>query len=177
MSQKPSQFFVDNTMADPIATLSLVSSILQVIDFASGFATTAWKIYQAAARGKDGLDDVVELRLINNNLATVLREIQSQVDVSKATAPHGDDGIIKLAKGCETLVRELLQALPDGTNIKRKRDAIRVAFNLKWKSDDIRALQFRLDEFRSQLTLHLMVSMRYYALSNALLMSHVLTPI
>lgn len=161
-------------MADLITTLSLASSILQVIDFASGFATTAWKIYQAADRGRDGPDEVAELRLINSNLVNVLEEIQSQAGIVKVAAPNGDDGIIRLAKECATLVRELLQTLPDVTNITRKRDAIRVAFKLKWKSEDIRALQSRLIEFKSQLTLHLLVSMRY-APSSALVMNYVFT--
>jgi hypothetical protein len=34
-------------MAEAIATLSLASNILQVIDFGSKFASTAWKIYKA----------------------------------------------------------------------------------------------------------------------------------
>ncbi|KAI0101794.1 hypothetical protein GGR51DRAFT_312049 [Nemania sp. FL0031] len=150
-------------MADPIATLSLASSILQVIDFASGFATTAWKIYQAADRSRDGPDELVELRKITNSLADVLREIQSQSNVSGAAIMNGNDGIVSLAKECATLVKKLLQTLPDETHVTRKRDAIRVAFKLKWKSEDIRALQSRLAEFRSQLTLNLLVSMRQYA--------------
>ncbi|KAI1121915.1 hypothetical protein F5Y10DRAFT_287923 [Nemania abortiva] len=149
-------------MADPIATLSLASSILQVIDFASSFATTAWKIYQAADRGREALDEVEELRKIANDLADILQEIQSQ-PVSGAAAADSSDGIVSLAKACATLVEELLQTLPAGTNITRKRDAIRVAFKLKWKSENIRALQTRLAEFRSQLTLNLLFSMRQYA--------------
>ncbi|KAI1736544.1 hypothetical protein F4680DRAFT_257371 [Xylaria scruposa] len=150
-------------MADPLATLSLASSVLQVIDFASGFATTAWKFYQAAGRGRDGPDEVVELREINNNLATILREIRSQPSVSEVAATNGDDGITNLAKECAALVEELLQTLPSAIEVTRKRDAIRAAFKLKWKSDNIRALQARLSEFRSQLTLNLLVSMRQYA--------------
>ncbi|KAI0415959.1 hypothetical protein F5X98DRAFT_206355 [Xylaria grammica] len=150
-------------MADPITTLSLASCILQVIDFASGFATTAWKIYQAADRGREGLDAVVELRNTNSNLAAVLREIQSQANVSREAVTNGSDGIVSLARECAVLVEELLQTLPPETNITRKRDAIRVAFKLKWKSEDIRNLQSRLAEFKSQLTINLLVSMRQYA--------------
>ncbi|RWA09188.1 hypothetical protein EKO27_g5905 [Xylaria grammica] len=150
-------------MADPITTLSLASCILQVIDFASGFATTAWKIYRAADRSREGLDAVVELRNTNSNLAAVLREIQSQANVSREAVTNGSDGIVSLARECAVLVEELLQTLPPETNITRKRDAIRVAFKLKWKSEDIRNLQSRLAEFKSQLTINLLVSMRQYA--------------
>lgn len=149
-------------MAEAIATLSLASSILQVIDFASRFTTTAWKLYQAADRGqRQGPDDVVELRNITTNLANILQEIQSQSNFSGAAIISDSDSMISLAKECAAVVEKLLQTLPVGTDVTRKRDAIRVAFKLKWKSEDIRTLSTRLAVFRSQLTVNLLVSMRY----------------
>ena len=69
-------------------------------------------------------------------------------------------GIVDLAKECATLVEKLLLSL-NKLNVgdaARKRDAIRAAFKFTWKGDEIAALQGCLNEFRSQLTLSLLVS-------------------
>jgi hypothetical protein len=148
-------------MAEAIATLSLASNILQVIDFGSKFASTAWKIYKAARHGHGDLNEVASLRVINVNLGNVLRDIRTQ-SYDADPASESNQGIVNLAKGCATLVEELLQSLNElGLgDAARKRDALRAAFKLTWKGDEIGALQARLSDFRSQLTLGLLVSMR-----------------
>ena len=148
-------------MAEGIAALSLASSIFQVIDFGSKFATTAWKIHKAARHSLENLDEVAYMRAITVNLDDVLRDIRAQsghID----PASESNQGIVNLAKECATLVEELLQSLNKlGLGeVARKRDALRAAFKLTWKGEEIRALQARLNDFRSQLTLGLLVSMR-----------------
>jgi hypothetical protein len=148
-------------MAEAIAALSLASSILQVIDFGSKFASTAWKIYKAGHHSLEGLDEVSSLRVINVNLGDVLRDIRTQPGGADP-ASESNQGIVNLAKECAKLVEELLQSLNKlGLgDAARKRDALRAAFKLTWKGEEIRALQARLNDFRSQLTLGLLVSMR-----------------
>jgi len=157
-------------MADAIVALSLASSILQVIDSGSKFVSTAWKIYKAAHHSLEGLDEVASLRIINVNLSDALRDIRTQsggVDSCSAS----DQGIFNLAKDCAAVAEELLQSLNklglrDAT---RKRDALRAAFKLKWKGEEIGALQARLNDFRAQLTLSLLVSMRLVFYSASLI--------
>jgi hypothetical protein len=148
-------------MAEAIAALCLASSILQVIDFGSKFVSTAWKIYKAANHSHDGLDEVASLRVINVNLGDALRDIRTQSGGVDPTS-ESNQGIINLAKDCATVVGQLLQSLnklglQDAT---RKRDALRAAFKLTWKREEIDALHGRLNEFRAQLTLGLLVSVR-----------------
>ena len=148
-------------MAEAIAALSLASNILQVIDFGSKFASTAWKIYKAAHHSLESLDEVKSLRVINDNLSDVLRDIRTQSGGADP-ASGSNQGIVNLAKECATLAEELLQSLNKlGLgNTARKRDALRAAFKLTWKEKEIVTLQARLNDFRSQLTLGLLVSMR-----------------
>ena len=148
-------------MAEGIAALGLASSIFQVIDFGSKFATAAWKIYKAAHHSLESPDEVAHLRTININLGDVLRDIRAQSGLV-GPASESNQGIVNLAKECATLVEELLQSLNKlGLgDVARKRDALRAAFRLTWKGEEIRAFQTRLNDFRSQLTLGLLVSMR-----------------
>src|ERR1700744_1315293 len=145
-------------MAEAIAALSLASNILQVIDFGASFASTSWKIYQGARHSRQGLDEIESLRNINENLRDVLRDIRTQYDSLTSTS-ESTDGIIALAKQCSTFVEELVQSLASLrlADVKRKRDAVRAAFKLSWKKDEIHDLESRLHGFRSQLTLSLLV--------------------
>jgi hypothetical protein len=148
-------------MAEAIAALSLASNILQVIDFGTSFASTAWKIYQGSRHGRRDLDDVASLRSINSNLRDALRDIRTQSASVSATS-ESTSGILDLSKQCSALAEQLLQSLDSLglADVKRKRDALRAAFRLSWKKEEIGALETRLNDFRSQLTLSLLVSMR-----------------
>ena len=148
-------------MAEAIAALSLASNILQVIDSGSKFASTAYNIYKAAHHGLKDVDEVASLRVINVNLADALHDIRTQSGGADP-ASESNQGIVNLAKECAVLVEELLQSLNKlGLgDASRKRDALRAAFKLTWKGEEIGALQARLNDFRSQLTLSLLVSMR-----------------
>lgn len=148
-------------MAEAIAALGLASNILQVIDFGSKFVSTAWKIYKAAYHSLEGLDEVASLRAINVNLSDALRDIRTQSS-GVDSASESNQGIVNLAKDCATVAEELLQSL-NKLGLRddmRKRDALRAAFKLTWKGEEIGALQARLNDFRAQLTLGLLVSMR-----------------
>jgi hypothetical protein len=148
-------------MAEVIAALSLASNILQVIEFGTSFASTAWKIYEGSRHGRQGLDEVASLRKINDNLCDALKDIRTQsAGVSVTSESAG--GILDLSKQCSALAEELLQSLDSVglADVRRKRDALRAAFRLSWKKKEISALESRLNDFRSQLTLSLLVSMR-----------------
>ena len=148
-------------MAEAIAALCLASNILQVIDFGSKFVSTAWKIYKAAHHSLEGVDEVASLRAINVNLGDALRDIRIQSS-GVDPASENNKGIVNLAKDCATVVEELLQSLNKLglRDTPRKRDALRTAFKLMWKREEIDALHGRLNDFRAQLTLALLVSMR-----------------
>jgi hypothetical protein len=148
-------------MAEAIAALSLVGNILQVIDFGSQFASTAWKLYKSSRESRTSIDEISPLQTINFNLSNVLQDIREQFHFV-GQASESNEGILNLAKECAVLVEELLQSLnkiglKDAT---RKRDALRAAFKMIWKKDEISALQERLHHFRSQLILALVVSVR-----------------
>jgi hypothetical protein len=148
-------------MVEAIVALGLAANVIQVIDYGTNFASTAWKIYQGARHGRQDIDEVVSLRKINSNLRDALQDIYTQ-STSVSATNESTSGIAELSKQCASLVEKLLQSLDSlGLNdVKRKRDALRAAIKLAWKREDIDDLQLRLNDFRSQLTLSLLVSMR-----------------
>lgn len=149
-------------MAEAIAALSLASNIFQVIEFGTKFTSTAWKIHNTTHRGLESLDETASLNAINKNLNDVLRDIRTQSGVTDL-ANESNRGILSLAKECATLAEQLVHSLNKLRlgDAARKRDALVAAFMLTWKREEINGLQTRLNDFRSQLTLSLLVSMRF----------------
>lgn len=147
-------------MAEAVATLALASSILQVIDFGTKVASTAVKIYQASKRSAESSSEVSQLQNVYTKLSSTLEILQR--DDSAATKDSETDDMHELAKGCATLAKELLEILHNiGLGeVRKKRQAVQAAMRLVRKHDEIVALQARIGDFRSQLTMCLMVSMR-----------------
>ncbi|KAI1860792.1 uncharacterized protein JN550_011254 [Neoarthrinium moseri] len=151
-------------MAEAVATLSLASSILQVIDFGTKVATTAFKAVRASKLGREDANEVSQLQVVYQSLSSTLKTIQEQYAVNKSDS-QDDGGMGELAKGCTELAKELVQTLHKIglADAKTKRRALWAALKLAWKKEEIVSLQGRLGEFRSQLTLCLLLSVRHYA--------------
>lgn len=147
-------------MAEVVAALSLAANIPQVLDFGEQFAIAGCAIYQARPRSVEVLSD---LQSSSSRFRSVLTELQkgaARAPTSNVT--NGDDGILVLASKCSGVLKQMLESIasPGSLEKGRKRDAAKVAFKLVWKKGDIESLQKRLDQFRDELTLHLVVSLR-----------------
>ncbi|KAI1878958.1 hypothetical protein JX265_003135 [Neoarthrinium moseri] len=151
-------------MAEAVATLSLASSILQVIDFGTKVATTAFKAFRASKLGREDANEVSQLQIVYQSLSSTLKTIQEQYAVNKSDS-QDDGGMGELAKGCTELAKELVQTLHriGLADAKKKRSALWAALKLAWKHEEIISLQSRLGEFRSQLAMCLLLSVRHYA--------------
>lgn len=150
-------------MAEAVASLALASSILQVIDFGTKVVSTASKVYQASKRKEPSLN---ELEMIYKNLVSTLDTIETD---DTEMVDNGVLGMKSLAKGCSDLAKELLDTwhkIGFDKEVKTKHQALWVALKHVWKDEKIRSLQARLDEFRSQLTMCLLVSLRCVVSSN-----------
>jgi len=148
-------------MAEAIAALSLASNILQVLEFGAKFASTAWKIHNIDHRVPEVLGELTALNTISNNLSDVLQDIRTAPGFTDLASPS-NQGILNLSKECAIFVEKLVNSLNKlyFGDAARKRNAIAAAFMLTWGRDDIRSLQATLNDFRSQLTLSLLVSIR-----------------
>ncbi|ETS87101.1 hypothetical protein PFICI_00929 [Pestalotiopsis fici W106-1] len=151
-------------MAEAVATLALASSILQVIDFGTKIATTAFKIYQASRSSDESLDEVSQLQVVYTNLSSSLKTLQTETS-SSVTGGEIDENIQALAQGCSDLAKELLETLRKlgfGKALT-KRKALWAALKHTWKHEQLVNLQIRLDKFKSELTLCVLISVRQVA--------------
>jgi hypothetical protein len=148
---------------DPVSAFSLAGTILQFIDSGSKFIGIAWRFYR---RSPGSSDELSELAVLTQHLTDVLGSLKS------SASSHNESGgnhsaISDLADDCKAtgnqllaLLTKLLKLPSDKDKKPRKRDAVKVAFRTLWGEDDIRSLQSRLDGFRAQFNVSLLVSLR-----------------
>ena len=145
-------------MTEAIVILGVAANIVQFLDFGTNFVSRAWNIHSA---GRDGIRDISDLRSITTDLQEILQSLRAPVNDNDELSGERTD-LRQLAEQCQLVATELLKSLqkiklPDKTS---KRDALKAAFRLVWKEDEIRHLQARLEGFRHQLTLHVLALLR-----------------
>jgi hypothetical protein len=145
-------------MAEAIAAFSLAANIVQFIDFGCNFVSTIWSIYR---KGQDGVGELFDLEKSAKDLQLVLANLQLPIGTTNERT-ESERSLQELAEQCQNLATEMLNALrrvsiPDKA---RKRDALKTAFRMIWKEDEIKSQQLRLEGCKHHLTLHLLASLR-----------------
>ena len=142
-------------MAEAVAAFGLAASVLQFIDFGLKIASNFKRFYKIET---SKVGDIPNLRVINADLDTILKSVQN------ATTSSFDDGFCDLEQdvkdvgaGLQTILRSLAKT---GEEKIRKRDALKSAFMLVWKEEEIKSFQTRLNRLKDKLTLQMLVSLR-----------------
>lgn len=144
-------------MAEGVAAFSLAANILQFIDFGARVVSNFWSFYKS---NRKEANNVPDFSAINADLQRVLSDLQLPYDDGSG----GDIGLVELAKDCRCVAEELKTVLQSLFKARvgntGKRDALMAAFKLAWREDEIRSLQEQLNQFKHQLVIHLLASMR-----------------
>ena len=148
-------------MAEAVAAFGLASSVLQFIDFGSKLTSSFWRLYTSSRNGVEEASCAPNLQTMTSDLQNILNEL---VDPESGDRSHDDSELCKLAKDCQAQAVELQNLLSSlsmaGSGKFGKREALKAAFKVVWKEDEIKSLETRLDQFRQQLILHLLSSLR-----------------
>ena len=140
---------------EAVVAFGLAANIVPFIDAASKLVSLIWSLYFSS---KEGLEEYTAFLKITQDLRSILENLRTT---------EGGDGMQQIVGECQKLGSELestLRKLNLSDKI-RKRDALKAAVKLLWKEDEIKVIQTKLDAFRSQLTLHLITSLRLAALT------------
>jgi hypothetical protein len=151
-------------MLDPLTALSVAGNIVQFIDFSTKLVAKGAELYNSAYGASIGH---AELEVIVNDLQELNSRLQPSPltpDTVKNTWTAEDTALHKLTEQCSTVARELLQALNklkvEGTSNRRWK-SVRQALKGLIKKAEVDAIVQRLQHFRDELNLHILVSMRY----------------
>lgn len=152
-------------MAEAIAALGLAANILQTVEYGGVFVTTAWKIYSSQADA-NLVKDFDQLRYLTQDLRGILDSLKQSSSGFPSTAGlrSRDHDLLRLVAESQRITEEILCSLDKIGDLNKwkfkKHKAILAAFKLTWNQGHIKKLQTKLDHVRSQLTLHLVHSLR-----------------
>lgn len=140
---------------EAVAAFSLAGTILTFIDSGSRFVLLAHKLYKSSS---DDAFDHQALQEITESLTVALSQL-----LDKGNMEPKDNSLAHLAKECHKTASDLLAILQkvSAKGSARKRDALQSAFRIVCKGDEIESLRNRLSEFRGQLNMHLLLSVRW----------------
>lgn len=145
-----------NIMAEAVAAFSLAANVIQFIDFGARVASNFWRFYKFR---ENRASEIPDIRTITADLDMVLVRVQPVVETDDS-----ESGLRQLVNECQDVAAGLQKVLRSLAKVRTdkstKRDALKAAFKVVWKEEEIKAFQTRLDQFRAQLTVHLLSSLR-----------------
>ncbi|KAK8130640.1 hypothetical protein PG999_003020 [Apiospora kogelbergensis] len=147
---------------EPASAFALAGTIFQFTEAGGKFVVLALKFHRSQA---EALATFTELRELADQFDQILTTLGAS-----AHNPGGPDedqtGFIPLAGECRKVIiqiRKMLEKFRPETNRKRrKRDAIKFAFNSMWSENEITSLKSKLEGLRAQMMFHLLASLRQH---------------
>jgi NACHT NTPase-like protein len=137
---------------EAFAALSLASSIVQFVDFASKVVAQSSKIYKSKS---GAAEEVLNLQVVNQNLEELVKGLQVDFEPSSPV----DEGISELARLCTAEASKFSDVLSRlaGDPDKGKLQSLKQAFATIWKKERIDECRKNLGLIQTQLILHLSI--------------------
>lgn len=143
---------------EPLSALSIATGVVQFVDFTSNLISGTHVIYNSAA-GESARNH--ELRSITENLVELNRGLEHSVKAAGTSA--SDAQFVILCQQCDDLCSQLVGALNKlmVKGGKRGWASFLMALKSVWSKEEIADLQQRMESFKTQISLHLLVNLRY----------------
>ncbi|KAI1070579.1 hypothetical protein LB507_006794, partial [Fusarium sp. FIESC RH6] len=128
------------------AAVGVAASILQIIDFGTRFLATAWQVRQSEHAFLASLEEL-------QNSSERFRHAQNTL---QSTSPGLNTAINSLVQKSITLSKEMTDTLD---KIRRGRSSLRKAWTALWKEEELKALEVKLREVRSDLAFYMTIDL------------------
>jgi hypothetical protein len=151
-------------MLDPLTALSLAGNIVQFLDFSIKLLAKGHELYNSTDGAALGHTELILIAKDLQELNGRLNESLSSEQIEQKRLTESDLALCKLSEQCFGVAGELAEALDklkvQGTSNRRWK-SFRQALKSLMKRDDVERITTRLQHFRDELNLHLLVSMKY----------------
>ncbi|KAH0843180.1 hypothetical protein FOPE_07819 [Fonsecaea pedrosoi] len=141
---------------DPLSAIGLAANIVQFIDFSRRLISDAKEIYHST----NGVTaENVELQDVAESLSRLSSTLLNPLDHSQAAISQTEAEIVKIAAASRVVGDELLaaiQSLTAGDGSHKKWRSFLQALKTLWKKDKIAKLRKRLEDARSNLSVHVL---------------------
>ena len=155
---------------DPISALSVAAAVVQFVDYGSTIIASTYAIYKSSSRKSEPTNSIV-------SITTRLVELNCELEQSAAFSPTSqvERDIVALCQQCNKAAITLLDALNqlNGASNPNLWDSFKIALRTVWSQGEIDALQSRLESYRQQICMHILVGLR--CASTKVLDRHLLT--
>ncbi|KAF2498230.1 hypothetical protein BU16DRAFT_480997, partial [Lophium mytilinum] len=143
---------------EPLSALSLATSVVQFVDFSSKFICGSMEIYNSKGGQTDKLNDLEE---VTKSLAEIASELEESDSSDLSSSSKNANEIVKIATECRGAATQLCNVLSKLKLQKvTKRESILVTLKSLWGREKVEDLRNRLDGYRQQLIILLLVAMR-----------------
>jgi hypothetical protein len=146
---------------EALVAVGLAGNIVQFVAFSCQLLGTATSIQRSHAGASSDVHDI-------ESVTKALQQWCKKLDVpghsplhQPALQPHAD--LLKLAKDCQSTATKLLSATEKlkAKNPHSKWSSFRAALASKWREEEIKDMERRLDSYRHQIALEIAVLDRY----------------
>ena len=148
------------TKMDPLSALSAASSVVQLVDFISKIASDSYKLYKSDS---GELERTAELKQVTTQLVSLNSGLETslQTQATKANLSQTNQELRDLCIECNSVAGDLIVALKKLQGRRSSKwSSVILALRTVWSQDDIDILQSRVDGFRQQIALHILVALR-----------------
>lgn len=148
---------------EAIAALSLGANVLQ-------FVSLGTKMYKGfkeiKASGTGTLDSVEKRRELAEDLRRVLKDLELPEDM-RIPSRH-ERAVVLLARSCQDEADRLIAILEKLKLETRHRrwESVKQCFKAVWNEKEIKQFEHKLDEYRSELTLCMVKTMRFVKIAS-----------
>lgn len=146
---------------DPVSALGVASAVFQFVDFSGSLISSTYRIHKSGSRDS-ALDK--DVKTITTKLQSLNDGLRRGIDQSgKGQRSQTLVQINSLCTDCSAVADELI-AVTDKLSRQGKQDlwdSFRLALRTRWSQEKVDNLQKRLDSFREQISMHLLVVIRY----------------
>lgn len=148
---------------DPVTALGVVASVVQFVEFTGKLVYGTCVIYKNAKNGEETHSDI---ETIAENLRQLAQELVQSPISHKGTdkqLSERENSMRKLCQNCQETATELIGTLEKLKSVGQPSYwlSFRKALATVWRESEIQGLQKRLDSFRQQISLQVLVSVRY----------------
>ena len=146
---------------EALSALSLASNIVQFLEFGLRVLSKGNKIY----RSIDGaLDENLDLEIVTNDLLVMQTKLKRTPLASNNMQLTSDDveAFNAMSESCAGVAEKLLERL-NMVKVQgrfRRWNSLRQALKVVWSKKDIENMKNTLQSFRSEMQIHLLVSLR-----------------
>jgi hypothetical protein len=151
-------------MLDPLTALGLAASIIQLVEFGGKVLSTGYAINQAVRKGKEALEEDLQLGRLTQDLEDVNAKLLSALSANSGPLSREDERLQELAVSCQDTAVKLLDILDD-QKVKEKAPfkewaALKKAIKKARRQSEVQRLEEQLTKYRQQLSTNLLSVIR-----------------